>query len=53
MLEAFMHELSMASNLIDIAINEAKKRNSTSILEVNLIVGKFSMLGLDQLRYCS
>ena len=47
-----MHELSMASNLIDIAISEAKKRNSTSILEVNLIVGKFSMLGLDQLRYC-
>ena len=47
-----MHELSMASNLINIAINEAKKRNSTSVIEVNLVVGKFSMLGLEQLRYC-
>ncbi len=51
-LDAFMHELSMASNLIDIAINEAKKRNSTSVIEVNLIVGKFSMLSMEQLRYC-
>ncbi|WP_455369475.1 hydrogenase maturation nickel metallochaperone HypA/HybF [[Eubacterium] cellulosolvens] len=47
-----MHELSMASNLIDIAINEAKKRNSNSVIEVNLVVGKFSMLGLEQLCYC-
>jgi hydrogenase nickel incorporation protein HypA/HybF len=52
MLAAFMHELSMASNLIDIAVQEAKKRNATSVLEVNLVVGKFSMLGLEQLRFC-
>ncbi len=52
MLAAFMHELSMASNLVDIAVQEAKKRNATSVIEVNLVVGKFSMLGLEQLRYC-
>ncbi|WP_455281662.1 hydrogenase maturation nickel metallochaperone HypA [[Eubacterium] cellulosolvens] len=51
-LAAYMHELSMASNIIDIAIQEAKKRNATSVFEVNLVVGKYSMLGLEQLRYC-
>lgn len=47
-----MHELSMVSNIIDIAIHEAKKRNATSIIEVNLVVGKYSMLGLEQLCFC-
>jgi len=42
----------MASNLIDIAVHEAKKRNATSVIEVNLVIGKFSMLGSEQLRYC-
>lgn len=42
----------MASNIIEIAIHEANKRNATSVIEVNLVVGKYSMLGLEQLRYC-
>jgi hydrogenase nickel incorporation protein HypA/HybF len=47
-----MHELSMANSIIETVLNEAKKRNAKSVLEVNLVVGKFAMLGTEQLRYC-
>ncbi|MEM3018417.1 MAG: hydrogenase maturation nickel metallochaperone HypA, partial [Candidatus Bathyarchaeia archaeon] len=30
----------------------AKRRNAKSVLEVHLVVGRYTMLGLDQLRYC-
>jgi hydrogenase nickel incorporation protein HypA/HybF len=47
-----MHELSMVSSVVETALAEAKKRNASSILQVNLVVGEFTMLGLEQLRYC-
>ncbi|MBS7650499.1 MAG: hydrogenase maturation nickel metallochaperone HypA [Candidatus Bathyarchaeia archaeon] len=47
-----MHELSMAKGIVETVIAEANKRNAKSVSEVCLVVGKLSMLGLDQLRYC-
>jgi len=47
-----MHELSMTNSIIETVLDEANKRNAKSVLEVHLVVGRFTMLGLEQLRYC-
>ena len=47
-----MHELSMANGIVETVLKEAKKRDASSVVEVRLVVGRFTMLGLEQLRYC-
>lgn len=47
-----MHELSMTNSIIETVLDEANKRNAKSVLEVRLVVGRYTMLGLEQLRYC-
>jgi len=46
-----MHELSMANSIVETVLEEAKKRNASSVIEVAVVVGEFSMLGLEQLRF--
>ena len=46
-----MHEFSMASQIVKIVLNEAKKHTAKKILEVNLVLGKFTFIGKEQLRF--
>jgi len=46
-----VHELSIASSLIDALLDIAKKQSSNKVVEVQLKVGKLKMLSLDQLRF--
>ena len=46
-----MHEFSTAVGVIGTITDVAKEHNATRIKKVELVVGEFSMLQLDQLRF--
>ena len=46
-----MHELSIATSLVEAVLDIAKKQGATKILEVKLKVGKLRLISLDQLRF--
>lgn len=46
-----VHEFSMALQIVNLVLNEAKKNQAKKIVEVNLILGKFTFLGKEQLRF--
>jgi len=46
-----VHELSIASSLVDALLDIAKKQSSTKVVEVELKVGELKVLSLDQLRF--
>ena len=37
-----MHELSIAESILDLAVEEAKKRNSTAVVTIKLRLGEFT-----------
>jgi len=41
----------MASQIVEIVSNEAKKRNAKKILEVHLVIGKLNFIGKEQLKF--
>ena len=46
-----MHEFSMACRIVNCILEEAKKHNAKRVNEVHLIMGKFTFLGLEQVRF--
>jgi hydrogenase nickel incorporation protein HypA/HybF len=46
-----VHELSIATSLVEAVLDIAKKQGATKILEVQLRVGKLRLISLDQLRF--
>ena len=46
-----MHELSIAINIVEIATEEAKKANVSSVLEIELEVGTLSGIVIDALEF--
>ncbi len=46
-----MHEFSVASQIVQKVLAEAEKRGAKKVTEVDLIVGKLTFLGLEQLRF--
>ncbi|MFW9923202.1 MAG: hydrogenase maturation nickel metallochaperone HypA [Candidatus Thorarchaeota archaeon] len=46
-----MHEFSTAVGIVDTVTNVAKEHNATKIKKIELIVGEFSMLNNDQLKF--
>jgi len=47
----FMHEFSMTSQIVRAVIKEAEKRGAKKVLEVHLVIGKFTLLGIEQVRF--
>ncbi len=47
-----MHELSIASGLVDKLLDFAEKNPDKKIVEVRLAVGEFSHIEEEQLRFC-
>ena len=46
-----MHEFSVATDIIENAIEEAKKHNATRIKEITLEIGKLAMINPDQMKF--
>ncbi|MEM1995168.1 MAG: hydrogenase maturation nickel metallochaperone HypA [Nitrososphaerales archaeon] len=47
-----MHELSVASEIVKVAIREAEKRGAKQVKSVHLIVGRLTHLSKEQLTFC-
>jgi hydrogenase nickel incorporation protein HypA/HybF len=46
-----VHEFSVASQIVQSVLAEAEKRGAKKVTEVDLIVGKLTFLGLEQVRF--
>ena len=46
-----MHEFSITSQIVQNVLAEAEKRGAKKVTEVNLVIGKLTFLGLDQVRF--
>jgi len=46
-----VHEFSVTSQIVQNALAEAEKRGAKKVTEVDLVVGKLTFLGLEQVRF--
>ena len=46
-----MHEFTMVSHIVQSVLAEADKNNAKKILEVHLIIGNLTFLGIDQVNF--
>jgi len=46
-----VHEFSVASQIVQNVLAEAEKRGAKKVTEVDLVVGKLTFLGLEQLQF--
>ena len=46
-----MHELAMATQIVEAVLEEAKKNDAKKVAEVHLTIGKLTFLGTDQIRF--
>jgi len=46
-----LHEFSVTSQVVQSVLAEAEKRDAKKVTEVNLVVGKLTFLGLEQVRF--
>jgi hydrogenase nickel incorporation protein HypA/HybF len=46
-----VHELSMTSQIVESVLEEAKKHEAKKVMEVHLIIGKLTFLGVEQVRF--
>ncbi|PVX23337.1 MAG: hydrogenase maturation nickel metallochaperone HypA [Candidatus Bathyarchaeum sp.] len=46
-----MHEFSMATQIVENVLQEAKRNEAKKVAEVQLVIGKMTFLGVDQIRF--
>jgi hydrogenase nickel incorporation protein HypA/HybF len=46
-----LHELSMTSQIVESVLEEAKKHGAKKVMEVHLVIGKLTFLGVEQVRF--
>ena len=46
-----MHEFSMTSSVVKLVLEEAEKRRAKKVLEVRVIIGKLTLLAIEQIRF--
>ena len=46
-----MHEFSVTSQVVKSVLEEAEKRGAKRVLEVHLVIGSLTLLGIDQVRF--
>ncbi|KPV62216.1 MAG: putative hydrogenase nickel incorporation protein HypA [Candidatus Bathyarchaeota archaeon BA1] len=46
-----MHEFSTTSQIVQCILQEAEKHHAKKVLEVHLVIGKLTFLGLEQVRF--
>ena len=46
-----MHESSVTMKIVQSVLQEAEKHGAKRVLEVNLVIGKLSLLGIEQVKF--
>jgi len=46
-----VHELSMATQIVETVLTEAKKHGAKKVIEVKLVIGKMTFLGTEQIGF--
>jgi len=46
-----MHEFSITSQIVQSVLQEAEKQKAKKVLEAHLVIGKFTFLGLEQVKF--
>jgi len=46
-----MHEFSVTSQIVKSVLEEAEKREAKKVLEVHLVIGNLTLLGIEQVRF--
>ena len=46
-----MHEFSMATQIVENVLEEAKRHDAKKVAEVHIVIGKMTFLGVDQVRF--
>lgn len=46
-----MHEFSMATQIVENVLEEAKRHEAKKVAEVHIVIGKMTFLGADQIRF--
>ncbi len=46
-----MHEFSITSQIVRTVLKEAEKRGAKKVLEVHLVIGKLTLLGIEQIKF--
>ena len=46
-----MHEVAVTSQIVDLVLSEAKKRDAEQVSKVNLEIGEYTFLGEEQIRF--
>jgi hydrogenase nickel incorporation protein HypA/HybF len=46
-----MHEFSMTQQIVENVLQEARKHDAKRVLEVRLVIGKLTFLGIEQVRF--
>ncbi len=47
-----MHEFSAATSLVETILDHAQKAGAEKVLEVHLVIGKLTLLQVEQLSFC-
>ncbi|MFQ5711482.1 MAG: hydrogenase maturation nickel metallochaperone HypA [Candidatus Geothermarchaeales archaeon] len=47
-----MHEYSTTVRIVESILREAERHKAKRVTEVHLIIGKFTFLGVEQVRFC-
>lgn len=46
-----MHEFSMTKQIVENILLQAKKHDAKNVIQVNLVIGKLTFLGIEQVRF--
>jgi len=46
-----MHEFSVTSQVVKSVLEDAERQRAKKVLEVHLVIGKLTLLGIEQLRF--
>ena len=46
-----MHEFTMATQIVETVLEEAKRHDAKKVAEVHLVIGKLTFLGVEQIRF--
>lgn len=47
-----MHEYSIATQIVNAVLQEAARHGANKVLEVHIVIGKLTLLGIEQISFC-
>jgi hydrogenase nickel insertion protein HypA len=46
-----MHEFSMTNKIVQAVLDQAEQRGANEVVEVHLVIGELSLLGIEQMKF--